>query len=72
MGQQLTEVVDDDVDVRLVCVQGTDLKQRVKRGRVVAAAGGATMFPMHVKYKALEAVTMVKADPALRRMTNAP
>ena len=27
MRQQLTEVVNDDVDVRLVCVQGTDLKQ---------------------------------------------
>ncbi len=38
----------------------------------MAGAGGATIFPMHVKYKALEAVTMVKADPALRRMTNEP
>jgi hypothetical protein len=60
-----TEVVDDDVDVGLVGVDRADLRYSKRGGSSSSTA--RTMLPRQVKYKALAAVTMVRAGPALRR-----
>ncbi len=63
----LTKVVQDDVDIRLVGVQRSDLQRAVIQ--LIAAAAAAcllTIFPKQVKYKEFAAVTIVNSAPALQ------